>query len=291
MPYANNKGADQPAHSRSLISAFVFRCLVSIIPLLALYDIWRLVVSVAEQVGLSLTWSQTQKTDFLMTMLIRKQEHGIWKTLCKKWTRQNISGEQGSRYDPQKSLSRYRHCLTTATKTRMPRLLRTLSWCAPLSTFMHPPSLTRVFAVRLKENGILRYPVSALRRLWSDWVDAQDDLSLRWAHRSFCWFCHEAAHSYQSEDAKTKFVWPHFKISWYGRARKSKQEEMGRKPRLDGWRGWRKAAKERYCCNIICSARQCQCRTNEKVYRWKPSMERLALRNGNSKRRVLKCSL
>ena len=26
---------------------------------------------------------------------------------------------------------------------------------------------------------------------WSDWVDAQ--ASLRWAHRSFCWCCHEAA--------------------------------------------------------------------------------------------------
>ena len=26
MPYANNKGADQPAHPRSLISVFVVRC-------------------------------------------------------------------------------------------------------------------------------------------------------------------------------------------------------------------------------------------------------------------------
>ena len=32
------------------------------------------------------------------------------------------------------------------------------------------------------------------RRLWSDWADAQADLSLRWAQRSFSWFCHEAAH-------------------------------------------------------------------------------------------------
>ena len=29
---------------------------------------------------------------------------------------------------------------------------------------------------------------------WSDWADGQADLSLRWAHMSFCWFCHEAAH-------------------------------------------------------------------------------------------------
>ena len=33
MPYANNKGADQPAHPRSLINAFVVRCLDSIISL------------------------------------------------------------------------------------------------------------------------------------------------------------------------------------------------------------------------------------------------------------------
>ena len=28
---------------------------------------------------------------------------------------------------------------------------------------------------------------------WSDWVDAQVDLSLRWAHMPFCWFGHEVA--------------------------------------------------------------------------------------------------
>ena len=28
---------------------------------------------------------------------------------------------------------------------------------------------------------------------WSDWADAQADLSLRWAHMPFCWFCHVAA--------------------------------------------------------------------------------------------------
>ena len=33
LPYANNKGADQPAHLRSLINAFVVRCLDSIIPM------------------------------------------------------------------------------------------------------------------------------------------------------------------------------------------------------------------------------------------------------------------
>ena len=33
------------------------------------------------------------------------------------------------------------------------------------------------------------------RRLWSDWADAQADLSLRWTHKFiFCWFCRAAAH-------------------------------------------------------------------------------------------------
>ena len=28
---------------------------------------------------------------------------------------------------------------------------------------------------------------------WSDWADAHADMSLRWVHRSFRWFCREAA--------------------------------------------------------------------------------------------------
>ena len=53
----------------------------------------------------------------------------------------------------------------------------------------HPPSLFRVFAVRMKKTWVLSYPLSTQRRLWSDLADAQAYLSLRWAHRSFCWFC------------------------------------------------------------------------------------------------------
>ena len=33
-----------------------------------------------------------------------------------------------------------------------------------------------------------------IRPVWSESSDAQADLSLRWAHMPFCWFCHEAAH-------------------------------------------------------------------------------------------------
>ena len=52
----------------------------------------------------------------------------------------------------------------------------------------HPPSLIRVFSVRMKKAWVLSYPLSAQRRLWSDWVDAQTDLSVRWAHNHFVGF-------------------------------------------------------------------------------------------------------
>ena len=42
LPYADNKGADQPAHLRNLISAFIVGCLDSIIPMLAKSKISRL---------------------------------------------------------------------------------------------------------------------------------------------------------------------------------------------------------------------------------------------------------
>ena len=65
LPYANNKGADQPAHPHSLISAFVIRCLDSIIPLVSISEISSLyLASVAVQAGLSLPWSQTPEDRF-----------------------------------------------------------------------------------------------------------------------------------------------------------------------------------------------------------------------------------
>ena len=37
----------------------------------------------------------------------------------------------------------------------------------------HQPSLIRVFAVSMKKSWVLSYPLSAQRRLWSDWAGAQ----------------------------------------------------------------------------------------------------------------------
>ena len=56
---------DQHAHPHSMITAFVVRCLDT---LLAIAEISRpKLVSVAEQAGLSLNWSQTPKAGFVVT--------------------------------------------------------------------------------------------------------------------------------------------------------------------------------------------------------------------------------
>ena len=68
--------------------------------------------------------------------------------------------------------------------------------CAPSEDFDqpgHPPSLIRVFAVCSKASLGPKLSSGGQQRLWSDWADAQADLSLRWAHMPFCWFCHEMA--------------------------------------------------------------------------------------------------
>ena len=65
MSYTNNKCADQPAHPRSVISAFVVRCLDSVMSLVSVTKISNLMLaSVAEQAGLILTWSETPEDTF-----------------------------------------------------------------------------------------------------------------------------------------------------------------------------------------------------------------------------------
>ena len=48
----------------------------------------------------------------------------------------------------------------------------------------HPFSLIKVFAVRMKNHWVISYP-KAHSEDWSDWAEAQADLSLRWAHSYF----------------------------------------------------------------------------------------------------------
>ena len=75
--YANNKGADQPAHPRSLISAFIVRCLDSdsVMSLVSVTKISSLLLLfVAEQASLSLTWSETPEDTFS-----HDEAHLYWK--------------------------------------------------------------------------------------------------------------------------------------------------------------------------------------------------------------------
>ena len=67
--------------------------------------------------------------------------------------------------------------------------------CAPnkdLDQPGHPPSVIRVFAVRLKQHWVLSYPLSAQQRL------TRLCGCPGWAQRSFCWFCHEVAQNASS---------------------------------------------------------------------------------------------
>ena len=61
-------------HPCSLISAIVVSCLDSILPLVSISELSSLyLASLAAQTGLCLTWSQTPKTGFLVTRLIRNK--------------------------------------------------------------------------------------------------------------------------------------------------------------------------------------------------------------------------
>ena len=65
MSYTNNKGADQPAHPRSLISAFIVLSLDSVMSLVSVTKISSLILAfVAEQAGLNLTRSETPEDTF-----------------------------------------------------------------------------------------------------------------------------------------------------------------------------------------------------------------------------------
>ena len=68
---ANNKGADQLAHPRSLISPFAIHKLHSIVSKLAPSEISLFcLVSVAEKAGFGMILSETLKTGFVAWMLI-----------------------------------------------------------------------------------------------------------------------------------------------------------------------------------------------------------------------------
>ena len=65
----------------------------------------------------------------------------------------------------------------------------------------------RVFAGHMKKAWVLSYPLSTQRKLWSDWTDAQADLSLRWAHSHFVSFVMRRLKSYLSRLMTKSIKW------------------------------------------------------------------------------------
>ena len=83
IPSANNKGADQPAHARSLINAFIIRCQDRMILLVCISEISRFsLVSVAEQISLCLVWSETPEDTFCHD--VRKEVTTTTKKIAKQ---------------------------------------------------------------------------------------------------------------------------------------------------------------------------------------------------------------
>ena len=152
-----NKGTDQPAHPRSLISAFVVRCLDSVMSLVSVTKISSLMLaSVAEQASLSLTWSKTPEDE---AQEIYSISCCTWKkTSWHKWhkwapSRENLSlcvwgggGGGGRGFRP--------------GKTQIDRGLK--FW--------------------IKKLQVLYYLMSEQQRCWSDCADAQAEVHLCCLH-------------------------------------------------------------------------------------------------------------
>ena len=150
------------AHPCSLISAFVVHCLACniYIYILAKSKISILqLVSVAQQAGLSFSWSQTPKKVFLMTSLIF---HRCWclKMPLMAWRQPTLPGcrASGSRIKNRTDLC----------------CMRKRNWFLTLSRTLNQKWAT---SWQNQQSGMC-----AQRRLRSAWASAQSDQSLRCPH-------------------------------------------------------------------------------------------------------------
>ena len=126
-----------------------------------------------------------------------KNLHGVCGTLYWKWLVKLSKSLTENETDPIYGLTEYEQSHDKTNKMtapnedsdqprhppsliRMPRLI----WDQP----GHPPNLIRVFAVRSMGRSGPKVSSCREQRFWSDWADAQADLSLRWAHAHFVGF-------------------------------------------------------------------------------------------------------
>ena len=109
------------------------------------------------------------------------------------------------------SVSLWHHKVHVSTDSNMMYSTRNNKMTCASSEVSEQPgpllSLISVFAVRMKKPWVLSYPLSTQRGLWSDWADAQADLSLRCVHGSFCRFCRVHAHMMCSTKMNCMIHW------------------------------------------------------------------------------------
>ena len=141
--YANNKGADQPAHPRSLISAFVIHCLDSIIPPVFYIHKFKPSASLC-------SWA-----DWFESNLVKNPEDRFSRDMAHMWlchtviwamSRENLSSGFATRED-----------------TNRPA---------------QPQKLGRCVKFWIWKLEVLYHLGSKQQRCWSDCADAQADLHL-----------------------------------------------------------------------------------------------------------------
>ena len=196
MPYANNKGADQPAHPRCLISAFVVCCLDSIILFSFYIRNFKPLPSFCGSAGCFVSclvanpkdrFSRHVRHIYFTDRHKTKHSNFIHAICCKMHI---ITINQNCTMLLASKLNITYHCKHVSWNE--PRHDKTNKMaCAPSEDSDqpgHPPSLIWVFAVRMKKAWALSYLLSTQQRPWSDWADAQANLSLCWVHSHFYWF-------------------------------------------------------------------------------------------------------
>ena len=174
MSYANNKGADQPAHPRSLISAFVVRCLDSVMSSFCNQNF--------KPHSSFCSWAGQFESD-----LVGNSRRHVFS-----W----LGSHEIIRYaNPQTCTFPYDHlessCQEERTLESQHDKTNKMTWAPSEDSDQpgHPPSLIRVLALHLMGSWGPKVSSCWQRRFWSVWAEAQADLNLRWAHRSFCLTC------------------------------------------------------------------------------------------------------
>ena len=173
--------------TRRLRSSFFHAC----VPLTKLRDIWTLIL---------LCWSKRQ----IFGIVLRDQNLWTEEKECRFCGKRSLKSKPELRFHANVYLSIIKMCLISFIVRSQEHGCRShwaASWkkkkkekkmaCAASEDSDQAgrlPCRIRAFAVRMKKAWVLSYPLSAQRKLWTDWADAQVALSLRWGHTHFVGF-------------------------------------------------------------------------------------------------------